>query len=248
MAGLDPVIQGEVLVVSISSPPGMSCGDLLDLGRRPTSLRRMARGLFITFEGGEGSGKSTQVARLAERLRHGGIETVVTREPGGTPLGESVRALVLDSSPEPVTELLLFAAARAEHVGKLIRPALEHGTWVVCDRFIDSTRVYQGLLGGVPRDLIGAIESHSVAPTVPDLTFVMDLPAEVGLKRAEARGALSRFDAQSTDYHRRLREGFREIARAEPARCLLIDADRDPDTIAGEIWRTVAERFLVKAP
>jgi dTMP kinase len=204
----------------------------------------MTRGRFITFEGGEGSGKSTQVGLLAERLRGAGLETVVTREPGGTPLGEAIRGLVLDNAPEPVTELLLFAAARAEHVAKVIRPALDHGTWVVCDRFIDSTRVYQGLLGGAPRDLIDAIETRSVAPTYPDLTIVLDLPPETGLERAANRGELSRFDAESADYHRRLQEGFRTVARAEPDRCLVIDADRTPEAIAADVWSIVEARLF----
>jgi dTMP kinase len=207
----------------------------------------MTRGKFITFEGGEGSGKSTQVGLLAERLRSGGVETIVTREPGGTPLAEDIRALVLGTDPDPITELLLFAAARAEHVAKVIRPALDHGTWVVCDRFVDSTRVYQGLLGGVPRDLIEALEAGTVRPTLPDLTVILDVAPEEGLKRAEARGALSRFDAAGTDYHRRLREGFREIARVEPQRCVLFDGSRAPEQIAGDVWTTVEARLLAGA-
>jgi dTMP kinase len=204
----------------------------------------MTRGQFITFEGGEGAGKSTQVARLAERLRAGGLATVIAREPGGTPLGEDIRELVLKASPEPVTELLLFAAARAEHVAKVIRPALAHGTWVVCDRFIDSTRVYQGLLGGVPTDLIGAVEAYTVAPTFPDLTLVLDLSPEEGLKRTEARGELSRFDAKNRDYHQSLRDGFVAIARSEPERCVVIDGARTPNDIADEVWRVVEARLL----
>jgi dTMP kinase len=204
----------------------------------------MTHGKFITFEGGEGAGKSTQVARLAERLRAAGIETVEAREPGGTPLGESIRELVLKSSPEAVTELLLFGAARAEHVSKVIRPALEHGTWVVCDRFIDSTRVYQGLLGGVPGDLIGAVELRTVSPTFPDLTIVLDIPLEEGLRRTEARGELSRFDAKSRDYHQKLREGFLAIARTEQDRCVVVDGNRSPDEIAGDIWRVARSRLL----
>jgi len=207
----------------------------------------MTQGRFITFEGGEGSGKSTQVGLLAERLRGAGIETVVTREPGGTPLGESIRALVLEAPPEPATELLLFAAARAEHVAKVIRPALAHGTWVVSDRFVDSTRVYQGRLGGVPQDLIASIEAHSVAPTFPDLTVILDLPASESQKRTEARGALSRFDAAHRDYHERLREAFRDIARAEPERCLVLDGTRAPDEIAADVWRAVESRLLAGA-
>lgn len=204
----------------------------------------MTRGKFITFEGGEGSGKSTQVALLAERLRAARVETVVTREPGGTALGEGIRGLVLGASPEPATELLLFAAARAEHVAKLIRPALDHGTWVVCDRFLDSTRVYQGRLGGVSESLIARIEADTVAPTFPDLTIVLDLPAGEGLKRTEARGALSRFDAAHADYHERLRQAFRDIARAEPQRCLLFDGTRAPELIAGDVWTAVEARLL----
>ena len=207
----------------------------------------MTRGKFITFEGGEGAGKTTQVARLAERLRAGGIETVVTREPGGTPLGESIRDVVLGASPEPVTELLLFAAARAEHVAKVIRPALAHGTWVLCDRFIDSTRVYQGLLGGVPADLIGALEKRTVEPTFPDLTIVLDVPADEGLKRTEARGALTRFDAEHATYHVKLRDAFRQIAEAEPDRCVLMDGSRAVDEIAADIWRMVEARLVAEA-
>lgn len=204
----------------------------------------MTRGQFITFEGGEGSGKSTQVGLLAERLRGTGRETVITREPGGTPLGEAIRTLVLDAAPEPVTELLLFAAARAEHVAKVIRPALDHGTWVVSDRFMDSTRVYQGSLGGVPQDLILGIEARSVAPTFPDLTVILDIPAEEGLKRTEARGALSRFDAAHADYHEQLREAFRAIARVEPERCIVIDGTRPTGEIAADVWRAVETRLL----
>lgn len=204
----------------------------------------MAKGKFITFEGGEGSGKSTQVARLAERLRADGIETVVTREPGGTPLAEDIRTLILEAKPEPVTELLLFAAARAEHIGKVIRPALDFGTFVVCDRFIDSTRVYQGLLGGAPADLIASLEKSTVAPTFPDLTIVLDLAPESGLARIAARGALSRFDAESAAYHQRLREGFRAVARDEPHRCVLIDASRAEEAIARDVWAAVSSRLL----
>ena len=204
----------------------------------------MTSGKFITFEGGEGSGKSTQAGRLAERLRQFGAEVVLTREPGGTARGERVREVGLAAAPAPATELLLFAAARAEHVAKVIRPALVHGTWVVSDRFVDSTRVYQGMLGGVSAALIAAVEYETVAPTFPDLTILLDLPAEVGVKRAEARGALSRFDAADGDYHRRLREAFLAIARAESQRCVVIDADRDADAIADDVWRTVEDRLL----
>lgn len=204
----------------------------------------MTRGKFITFEGGEGAGKSTQAGLLAARLRNSGAEVVLTREPGGTPLGERVREVVLEAAPEPVTELLLFAAARAEHVAKVIRPALDHGTWVVSDRFMDSSRVYQGMLAGVSAGLIAAVEYESVAPTFPDLTVLLDLPAEVGVQRAEARGALSRFDAANATYHARLREGFLAIARAEPERCVVIDGARDADVVAQDVWQAVESRLL----
>ncbi|WP_072391304.1 dTMP kinase [Hyphomicrobium sp. CS1GBMeth3] len=206
----------------------------------------MRRGKFITFEGGEGAGKSTQVALLAERLRGAGIETVITREPGGTALGEAIRDVVLQAEPDPVTELLLFAAARAEHVAKVIRPALEHGTWVVSDRFADSTRVYQGVLAGVPQSLIEAVEAGSVAPTFPDLTLILDIPIGEGQRRTEARGALSRFDAADGEYHERLRQAFRDIARAEPQRCLVIDGTKKPDEIGDEVWRAVETRLLAE--
>lgn len=207
----------------------------------------MKNGKFITFEGGEGSGKSTQAGWLAARLRDAGAEVVLTREPGGTPLGERVREIVLEAVPEPVTELLLFAAARAEHVAKVIRPALAHGTWVVSDRFMDSTRVYQGKLGGVSADLISAVEHESIAPTFPNLTIMLDLPPEVGVERAVARGALSRFDAADGAYHRDLREAFLDVARAEPQRCIVIDGDREADRIADDVWRAVENRLLAGA-
>lgn len=207
----------------------------------------MRRGKLITFEGGEGAGKSTQVALLAERLRAAGIEAVLTREPGGTPLAEAIRGLVLEAEPEPVTELLLFAAARAEHVTKVIRPALERGRWVVSDRFIDSTRVYQGVLGGVPHALISAIEAGSVAPTFPDLTVVLDLPSAEGRKRTQARGALTRFDAADDAYHENLRRAFRDIAQSEPERCVVIDGARAPDEIADDVWSLVEARLLAGA-
>lgn len=204
----------------------------------------MTRGRFISFEGGEGSGKSTQAALLAERLRANGAEVVLTREPGGTPLGERVREVVLESAPEPVTELLLFAAARAEHVAKVIRPAVEHGTWVVSDRFMDSSRVYQGMLGRVSPALIAAVEFESVAPTFPDLTVLLDVAPDIGVARAEARGALSRFDAADRGYHVQLREAFLAVARADPGRCIVVDGAREADEVAAEVWGAVETRLL----
>jgi dTMP kinase len=195
---------------------------------------------FITFEGGEGSGKSTQARLLAERLQAGGHEVVLTREPGGAPLAERIRQLVLEAKPAaPVAEFLLFAAARAEHIAVTIAPALARGAYVVCDRYIDSTRVYQGTLGKVDPQLIAAIERATVAPVLPSLTFILDVPAEAGLARAAARGALNRYDQNEIAWHRQLRAAFQAVAAAEPGRCRLIDGQRDAALVSVEIWQLV---------
>lgn len=210
------------------------------------------RSRFITFEGGEGAGKSTQVRRLGERLRSIGIEVVTTREPGGSPGAEAVRHVLLSGAAKPlgpVTEAMLFAAARADHVESTIRPALERGAFVICDRFVDSTRVYQGALGNVDPRLIRALERVSVGPTMPDLTIVLDLPAEEGLKRAADRSgaAADRFESEDVAFHRNLREAFQELAEREPERCVLVDAGADADTVADAVWRVVEAR-LMKEP
>lgn len=205
----------------------------------------MARGKFITFEGGEGAGKSTQAKRLARRLEGAGIATLVTREPGGTDLGEDIRALLLKDRPkDPVTELLLFAAARAEHMTAVIRPALEDGTWVISDRFMDSTRVYQGHLYGLEPELIRQLERYTVAPDFPDVTLILDLPPRAGMERAAVRGTLSRYDAERIETHEALREGFLEIATAEPQRCILIDGHLSEDNVEAAVWQAVRERLL----
>lgn len=207
----------------------------------------MQRGKFITFEGGEGAGKSTQAKRLAERLEGAGIATLVTREPGGTPLGEDIRALILKDRPQdPVTELLLFAAARAEHVTAIIRPALDDGTWVISDRFIDSTRVYQGKLYSLEPELIARIEAFTVAPDFPDLTLILDLPPEAGLERASTRGTLSRYDAERIETHEALRQGFLEIATNEPQRCVLIDGSLPVASVEAAVWQAVGDHLLAK--
>lgn len=207
----------------------------------------MKRGLFITFEGGEGAGKSTQAKLLSARLEGAGIPTLVTREPGGTPLGEDIRGLILKDRPQdPVTELLLFAAARAEHMTALIRPALDDGTWVISDRFMDSTRVYQGRLYSVEPDLIKTLERYTVAPDFPDLTLILDLPPEAGLERANSRGTLSRYDAARIETHVALRQGFLEIAEAEPKRCVLIDGSLSEESVETAVWQAVSERLLAK--
>lgn len=209
----------------------------------------MARGRFITFEGGEGAGKSTQVQRLAARLRAAGHEVATTREPGGSPGAESIRDLVLRGDADrwsPVTETLLMYAARRDHVERVIRPALERGAWVVCDRFADSTRAYQGAAGGTDPALIAALERHVVEDTRPDLTLVFDLPPAVGLQRAHARaGAEMRFESKGLAFHERLRDGFRAIAAAEPDRCALIDATGSIEAVESAVWTAVDARLAV---
>ncbi len=209
----------------------------------------MAQGRFITFEGGEGAGKSTQVKRLCARLEAGGHPVVMTREPGGSPGAESIREIVLRGDADrwsPVTETLLMYAARRDHIERVIRPALARGAWVVCDRFADSTRAYQGAAGGTDPGLIAALETYILEATRPDLTLVFDLPAEVGLARAHARaGAEMRFESKGMAFHERLRDGFRAIAEAEPARCALIDATAEMDTVEAAVWRAVQDRLAV---
>jgi len=212
-------------------------------------LAGVTRGRFITFEGGEGAGKSTQVQRLAARLTADGREVVTTREPGGSPGAESIRDLVLKGSADrwsPLTETLLMYAARRDHVERVIRPALERGAWVICDRFADSTRAYQGAAGGVDPTFISALEAYILETTRPDLTLVFDLPADVGLERAHARaGAEMRFESKGMAFHERLREGFRAIAAAEPDRCAVIDATASMDAVEAAVWAAVADRLAV---
>jgi dTMP kinase len=204
-------------------------------------------GCFITFEGGEGSGKSTQARRLADRLELMGKEVVLTREPGGSPGAEAMRHLLLGGVIKPLgpeAEAIVFAAARDDHVSTLIRPALARGAWVICDRFIDSTRVYQGALGNVDHRLIRGLERLVVGDTMPDLTIILDVAPEIGLSRAERRGSADRFEAEDMEYHRLLRAAYREIAEREPGRCVLMDASAGADALAVRIWMTVSERLL----
>ena len=207
----------------------------------------MTRGRFISFEGGEGAGKSTQVKRLAVRLEAEGREVVLTREPGGSPGAEAIRDIVLRGDADrwsPVTETLLMYAARRDHIERVIRPALARGAWVVCDRFADSTRAYQGAAGGTDPGLIAALETYILQEVRPDLTLMFDLPAEVGLARADARaGAEMRFESKGLAFHERLRDGFRAIAAAEPARCAIVDATGDRDSVERAVWATVTERL-----
>jgi dTMP kinase len=209
----------------------------------------VARGRFITFEGGEGAGKSTQLKRLALRLEAGGREVVATREPGGSPGAEHIRALVLNGSADrwsPVTETLLMYASRRDHVERVIRPALERGAWVVCDRFADSTRAYQGAAGGTDPAFIAALETYVLEGTRPDLTLIFDLPTEVGLQRAHARaGAEMRFESKGLAFHERLRAAFLEIARIEPERCAVIDATGSLDEVETAVWAAVEARLAI---
>jgi dTMP kinase len=218
----------------------------------------MTAGKFITFEGGEGSGKSTQAQELAERLRRLGIEVVLTREPGGSPFAEALRALILDAETPPhsaLSEALLFYAARADHLDKTIRPALNAGRWVICDRFSDSTRVYQSEAGGLPGEILDALEEMVVSPTGPDLTFILDLPAEQGLGRAQVRRlagtsedpAPDAYEKRDLAFHWKLREAFTAIAKAEPQRCVLIDATANEAAVADSIWSAVETRLLAEA-
>lgn len=207
----------------------------------------MTRARFITFEGGEGAGKSTQLKRLVAHLASAGREVVATREPGGSPGAESIRELVLNGAADrwsPVTETLLMYAARRDHVERVIRPALARGAWVVCDRFADSTRAYQGAAGGTDPGLIAAMETFILEDTRPDLTLIFDLPVEAGLARATARaGAELRFESKGLAFHERLRAGFLAIAQAEPKRCAVIDATGTVEAVEARVWAAVRERL-----
>jgi len=205
------------------------------------------RGRFISFEGGEGAGKSTQVKALVARLRQSGLEVVQTREPGGSPGAEALRDLLVRGDAgrwSPLSELLMMYAARSDHLEKIIRPALARGAWVVTDRFADSSRAYQGGGGGVPQAFVEAIDTAVVAETQPDLVIVMDMPVEAGLKRALGRGDQeNRFESKGVPFHERLRQAFLDRAARVPERYRVIDADRTIEAIAGDIWDQVSHAF-----
>jgi dTMP kinase len=207
------------------------------------------RGRFITFEGGEGTGKSTHAMRLAERLKTFGVGVHLTREPGGSLGAEIMRYVLLSGVAKPLgaeTEAILFAAARSDHLDTVIRPALARGVWVICDRFADSTRIYQGVAGDVDPRSIRALERIVVGDTKPDLTFILDVPAQLGMQRAaHRRGARNadRFENEALAFHEKLRDGFLMLAANEPERCMLIDATAAKDDVAEQIWNVVNERF-----
>jgi dTMP kinase len=216
-----------------------------------TAVKRIpGRGRFITFEGGEGSGKSTQIKALAERLNAAKLRTVVTREPGGSPGAEIIRHLVLSGMGKllgPDAETLLFAAARDDHVRTVIKPALNQGIWVLCDRFSDSTRAYQGSLGKVAPAVLNAMERVTIGDLKPDLTIILDVPVEIGMQRTAARrgtGIPDRFEAEDVKFHQELRDAYRQIAASEPQRCVLIDATADSGTVAANVWTTLRDRFF----
>lgn len=198
-------------------------------------------GLLITFEGGEGAGKSTQILALADHLRAQGFEVIVTREPGGSAGAEAVRHVILSGAAEtygPAMEALLFAAARSDHVDQKIRPAIEAGQIVLCDRFIDSSRVYQGISGNLDPQFMQSVERIAIDGTMPDLTFILDIPADKGLARAGLRRGTEvadRFEKETIATHEARRQAFLAIAASEPQRCKVIDADRTVDEISAEI-------------
>ena len=206
-------------------------------------------GKFITLEGGEGAGKSTQARLLAEHLRSLGHECVVTREPGGSPVAEALREVILSGVAAPLgpsAETVLFAAARIDHVVQTILPALARGAFVICDRFTDSTRVYQGALGKVDPGLIRTLEEIATAQCRPDLTVMLDLPARIGLARAAARRAqqaADRYEAEGLAFHEGLRLAFLEIAASEPARCKVVDASQGPDKVA-QVIKAMVQSLL----
>jgi dTMP kinase len=209
----------------------------------------MAHGRLITLEGGEGAGKSTQAALLVAALEREGIAARATREPGGSSGGEAVRRLLLEGDGErwdAVAEALLLFAARRDHVARVIRPALEQGVWVVCDRFTDSTVSYQGYGKGMPLSDLAALHRLAVGDFAPDLTVILDLPVALGLARAAARrGGGDRFERLDPAFHERLREGFRQIAASDPARCVLIDASGSIAMVHHAILAVVEKRLAV---
>jgi dTMP kinase len=214
------------------------------------------RGKFITFEGGEGAGKTTQISRLADRLQSRGITTITTREPGGAPGADSIRSLLVSGATDkwdPISEVLLLYAARREHLKQTILPALNQGAWVLCDRFADSTMAYQGYGHGISKDFIGKLHAEVVGQSDPDLTLILDIPVEIGVERAVSRNTSTRsgedrFERMDKSFHERLRAGFLDIAAREPERVRVIDADSTPEAITETVWQTVMDKFELTTP
>ena len=207
----------------------------------------MKRRLFITLEGGEGAGKSTLITNLAQRLAATGQETVITREPGGTEGGEEIRQLLVTGSADrwtPFSELCLFYAAREDHLERLIRPALARGAVVLCDRFSDSTRAYQGQEGGAGRNAVEALDALIVKDTQPDLTLILDIDPAIGLSRAaQRRGTEDRFETKTLEFHTALRTGYLEIAKEFAERCIVLDATLSPDALQDAAWIHIDNRL-----
>lgn len=218
--------------------------------RRAGFPQRGGKAAFITLEGGEGAGKSTQVQSLAARLQALDVPVITTREPGGSPAAEAIREALLAGTFKALgskAEALLFSAARIDHLETTIKPALARGTWVLCDRFHDSTRAYQGALGAAGPEFLDLLERVTLGGLKPDLTLILDLPAEIGLARAARRRdpgvAPDRFEAESLEFHQKLRRAFLDIAETDPDRCLVIDATLPADDAGRQIWKAVRDRF-----
>ncbi len=212
----------------------------------------MSRGRFITLEGGEGAGKSTLARALSERLDAAGFTARTTREPGGSPKAEAIREMILAGQARdygPFAEALMFSAARIDHIDSLIRPALERGEWVICDRFIDSTRVYQGVLGKLDRAVLAELEAVTISGLMPELTLILDLDPEIGLARAAKRRrpgeAIDRFEGETLAFHRNLRQAYLDIASAEPQRCAVLDATLPPEALAEAAWHILLKRLPI---
>jgi dTMP kinase len=220
-----------------------------DLPARANPPRR--RGLFITLEGGEGTGKTTQLPYLLQNLRQAGIEAIATHEPGGSAGAEVLRKVLLSGVVKPLgpaAEAILFAAARIDHIDNTIEPALAAGTWVICGRFADSTRAYQGGLGQIDPRFLRALERVTLGDIRPDLTLILDLPVREGLARAAQRRApgeeIDRFESEGFLFHETLRAAFLTIAASDPARCIVIDATSSQSDVAQAIWRSVSSRLM----
>ena len=211
------------------------------------TIDQMPRLPFITFEGSEGCGKSTQVQRLAARLQQIGVPFLVTREPGGTPIGETVRELLQfaphNAAMTPEAELLLFEASRSQLVRETIKPALERGLCVIADRFFDSTTVYQGAARKLDRQIVERLNAFAVGDSIPDITFVLDVDAATAQSRMPKPRRADRMEQQPVEFYERVREAYRELAEREPERIILIDGTQAPDKIDNEIWKTLCERF-----
>lgn len=203
-------------------------------------------GFFITFEGPDGAGKTTQINKVAGKLRQLGKKVTVTREPGGTKLGEAIRNILLDPQQNNLcseAEVLLYAAARAQHVVEVIKPALAEGKIVLCDRFLDSSIAYQGFGRKLDLDIIQTVNRYAVAGIKPDLTVLLDVPVTVGLQRIKSKGGLDRIESEKLVFHEQVRQGFYQLSRQEPDRFRVIDASRPVDVVSRQVWQVVAERL-----